>query len=229
MALSPLINVQVVRQDTTIEVVPKGTGDQAQDEVFVTTTLTLAADIDPSKDVIVILPMATDTQQRPLLRWTEDDISTDAVTFDAVERSAYDQAVADALQDLQEGEKKKQQKLAKAIADAAQGFSQAVLKIKPGQRQLRFFYTLAAPAKGNRQYGFQILGPLASFALQAGGGIGVVALLPHNTTLIDAVALQTPGDPNSVLPRTDADLGGRRAVGWTWQYDPQFTVTYQYA
>ncbi|CAB4962255.1 unannotated protein [freshwater metagenome] len=228
MALSPILNVPVTRQDTTIEVVRQGDGTHDHDEVFVTTSITIAGDIDPDKEVIAILPMATAAQYQPLLRWTADDITTNATPLDPVKRSTWDQAVGDALQGLEQTEAEKQQALADAIGNAAQGFSQAVLKIQPGQRDLRFFYTLAAPTQGNRQYGFEILGPLATFTLQPGGSIGVIAILPHGATLIDATAVQNPNDPGSVLPRVDANLGGRQVVGWNWQYDPKFTVSYQY-
>lgn len=42
MALSPLINAPITRQDSVIEVVRKGDGTHAHDEVYVTTSLTLA-------------------------------------------------------------------------------------------------------------------------------------------------------------------------------------------
>jgi hypothetical protein len=228
MALSPILNVPITHQDTTIEVVRQGDGTHDHDEVFVTTSISLAADIDPNQEVIAILPMATAAQYQPLLRWTADNITSQATPLDPVNRSTWDQAVGDAIQNLQQGQAEKQQALADAIANAAHGFSQAVIKIQPGQRDLRFFYTLAAPSRGSRQYGFEILGPLATFTLQPGGSIGVVALLPHGATLVDATAVQDPNNPGSVLPRTDAELGGRVAVGWNWQYDPKFMVTYQY-
>ncbi len=52
----------------------------------------------------------------------------EAVGFDPVERYVYDQKVADALKDVQEADCKEQQALAKAIAAAAKGFSQAVYR-----------------------------------------------------------------------------------------------------
>lgn len=228
MSLSPLVNVPVVRQDSVIEVVAKGDGSHEHDEVFITTTLVLGADLDAGSEVTLLLPMATSAQQRPLMRWTEDDVASDAITFDPVDRSVYDQRVADALKAVQDTEVKEREKLAKAIADAAKSFSQAVITVKPGQRQLRFFYTIAAPKRAERQFGFEVLGPLASFTLQPGGSIGVIALLPRATTVLEAQALQDPNNPGSELPRTDADLGGRRCIGWSWQFDPSFRVVYSY-
>ena len=228
MSLSPLVNVPVVRQDTIVEVVSKGDGSHAQDEIFVSTTLMLGADLDPGQDVTLLLPMATPAQQQPLMRWTEDDITSAAVTFDPVDRSVYDQRVADALRAISDSERKEKQRLAKAIADAAKSFSQAVMTVKPGQRQLRFFYTLAAAKVADRQFGFEVLAPLASFSLQPGGSIGVIAVLARNTTLVQAHGLQDPNNPGSELPRTDADLAGRHCMGWTWQFDPTFSVTYSY-
>ena len=228
MSLSPLVNVPVVRQDSVIEVVAKGDGTHPNDEVFISTSLTLGGDLDPGKEVTVLLPMATAAQQQPLMRWQDEDVSAQAVTFDPVERSDYDQAVADALKAVSEAEVKEREQLAKAIAKAAKSFSQAVITVKPGQRQLRFFYSLAAARGEDGTYGFEVLGPLASFVLQPGGGIGVLALLAHNTTLVEAQALQNPGDPGSVIPYTEADLGGRHCLGWSYQYDPSFRVRYRY-
>jgi hypothetical protein len=82
----------------------------------------------------------------PLMRYVADEVQ-EAITFDPVERSVYDQKVADALQDLQEADQKEQKALADAIADPAKGFSQAVLTVKPGQRQLCFSYTVAATGR----------------------------------------------------------------------------------
>jgi hypothetical protein len=212
-----------------IEIVAKGAGDQPADEVFVTTTMQLAADIDATTDVTLILPMSAEATQQPLLRYVGGDIQTTAVTFDAVDRSAYDQRVADALAALADGVTKKEEKeLERAIADAAKSFSQATLTIKPGQRQLRFFFTVAADRVGEREYEFLLLGPLASFALAAGGSISVVTVMGRGTTLVEAHGLQDPANPGSEIARQEADLGGRHVLGWLWQFDPLFRVRYHY-
>lgn len=82
-----------------------------------TTSLILAQDID-DKEVRLILPMSSQLGQQALMRYTDDPI-TQAAAFDAVDRSVYDQAVADALQDVNESDQAAQRKLAKAIGKAA--------------------------------------------------------------------------------------------------------------
>jgi hypothetical protein len=146
VALSPLMNVPILSQDSVIEVVRKGDGSQENDEIFITTTLALSQEIDSQNEVTLLLPLASETQQKPLMRYVADEVQ-EAITFDPVERSVYDQKVADALQDLQEADQKEQKALADAIADAAKGFSHAVLTVKPGQRQLCFSYTVAATGR----------------------------------------------------------------------------------
>jgi hypothetical protein len=228
VALSPLINAAISRQDTVIEVIRKGDGSQPHDEVYVSTSLTLAADLD-TQEVKLLLPLSSSAGSTPLMRYVEDAV-TEAAPFDPVERSVYDQAVADALAGLQEEQRDRQAKLAKAIDKAAQGFSQAVLTVKPGQRDLRFFYTVAATrAEASRQFQLQVLAPLASFILQPGGSIGVAALLPRGATLVEAVALQDPTNPGSALPNMQqTELGGRTCLGWLWQNDPMFRIRYGY-
>lgn len=228
MALSPLINAPISRQDSVIEIIRKGDGTQAHDEVFVSTSLTLAADLDV-QEVKLLLPMSSAAGGKPLMRYVEDAV-TEAVIFDPVDRATYDQDVADALEALAESDREKQAKLAKAVEKAAKGFGQAVLTVKPGQRELRFFYTVAArPAGTSRQFELEVLGPLASFIIQPGGSIGVTALLPRGTTLVEAVALQEPGNPGSALPNMQqAELGGRTCLGWVWQNDPLFRIRYSY-
>ncbi len=229
MSLAPLPNVPVARLDSVLEVVSKGVGDQAGDEVFISTTMQLAADIDAANEVMLILPMSSEASQQPILRYVGGDIQKTSITFDIVDRSAYDQAVAAALASLADGAtKKEQKKLATAIGRSAKSFSQAVLTVKPGQRQLRFFFTIAADRVADREYEFQVLAPLASFALQAGGSISVIGLLPRSTTLVEAHGLQDPNNPGSEIPHQDADLGGRHAIGWLWQFDPLFRVRYRY-
>lgn len=222
------MNVPIQSQDSVLEIVRKGDGSHESDEVFVTTTLNLTQEIDASNEVTLLLPLATAAQQQPLMRYVADEVQ-EAVSFDPVERSVYDQKVADALKDLQEADRKEQQALAKAIADAAKGFSQAVLTMKPGQRQLRFFYTVAARRVPEGYFEARVFGPLASFVLQPGGSMGVVALLARGATLIEAVALTNPNDEGSRLPtQLEQDLGGRRCIGWTWQNDPLFRIRYRY-
>jgi len=227
-ALSPLINVPISRQDSVIDVVSKGDGSHEADEVFVTTTILLQQDLDPSQDVTLILPMGMEAAQKPLLRYLADDIQTNAFSFDPVDRSVYDQAVADALGGLDTAQREAEQRLADAISQAAGSFSQAVLAVRPGQRQLRFFFTIAARRVEERTFEFQLLGPLASFVIQPGGSISVVAIQPQNTTLVEAIGLQDPTNPGSALGQTEADLGGRHCIGWFWRNDPLFRVRYRY-
>lgn len=74
-----------------------------------------------------------------------------------------------------------------------------------------------------------MLGPLASFLIQPGGSIGVVALLPRSTTVIEAIALQDPTNPGSALPgQVEQEFGGRPCLGWIWQNDPLFCIRYSY-
>ena len=208
--------------------VRKGDGSQANDEVFITTTLNLGQEIDSQNEVTLLLPLASEAQQKPLMRYVAEEVQ-EATTFDPVERSVYDQKVADALQALQEEEREKQKALAKAIADAAKGFSQAVLTVKPGQRQLRFFYTVAANRTPEGLFEARVFGPLASFVLQPGDSLGVVAMLSRGATLVEAVALTNPDDEGSRLPsQVEQPLGGRHCIGWTWQNDPLFRIRYRY-
>jgi hypothetical protein len=229
VSLSPLINVPISRQDSIIEVVSKGDGTHDADEVFISTSLVLQQDIDLTAEVVALLPLAGSAQQQPLLRYVGDDIQQQAFAFDSVERSLFDQRVAEGLAAIADGAtKKEQKKLATAIGRAAKSFSQAVLTVKPGQRQLRFFYTIAAPKVAEREFEFQVLGPLASFVLSPGGSISVVALLARGTTMVAAVALQDPSHPGSELPRVDCNAGARHISGWMWQYDPLFRMRYRY-
>lgn len=229
MALSALINVPVARQDTTIDVLSKGDGTHPVDEIVVTTTIDLAGDIDPGQPVTILLPLATSAQQKPLLRWSEDDPATESVSFDPVERSVFDQAVADALADVQDDDRKERDKLAKAIAKAAGGgISQAVMVVKPGQRRLRFFYTIAAARTDDGSYTFDVLGPLASFVLQPGGSLSAIALLARGTTLMEAHGYTDPANLSGELPLEQATLAQRTVLGWYHVNDPLFRVTYRY-
>lgn len=228
MALSPLLNVPIARQDTTMDVVRKGDGSHAFDEVVVTTTLELAGDVD-ANEVTVVLPLAGKTQQKPLLRWTEDDPAAESVTFDPVERSVFDQGVADALKDFYDDDRQEREKLAKAIGKAAKGgISQAVLTIKPGQRQLRFFYTIAAFRQESGLFTFDVLGPLASFVLQTGGSLSAVALLARGTTLVEAHGYSEPANLAGEISTEQTVLAQRQMLGWYYQNDPLFRITYRY-
>lgn len=230
MAFQALTSIPVRTVDTTIDVISRGDGTQDHDEVFVTATLTLLGDIDSVCEATLLLPMASEAQQQPVLRYTSEPITGAQVfTFDPVERSEYDDDVVERLAVLADGANKNEQKrLATAIKRATKSMSQTVVTIKPGQRQLRLFYSVAADKVAEREFEFSVIGPLPSFVIQAGGSIGVLAMLARNTTLVSAVGLTDPNNPGSELPKGEADLGGRHLVGWTWQNDPLFRVRYRY-
>jgi hypothetical protein len=229
-----LTNVPISKIDTIIDVVSKGDGTQELDEVFVTSTITLAADIDASEEATLLLPLAQETQQKPIVRYTSDAITGNAVfEFDEVDRSVYDQEVVDKLEALADGATKKEQRaLAEAIGKAADGLSAAVVKVQPGQRELRIFYAIAAKkaADAEKEFEFAVVGPLPSFVIQTGGSIGVVAALPRGTAAVSSGAFQDLSGQGSELPdKVEADLGGRHLIGWVWKNDPLFKIRYRYA
>jgi len=230
MSFVPLNNIGVRNIDTTIDVVSRGDGTHETDDVFVTTSLDLVADIDTSEPVTVILPLASEAQQQPLLRYTDEPIQGKAVfEFDPVERSVYDEQVVERLEKLGDGASKREQaSLATAVSRASKSLSATVVEVRPGQRKLRLFYSVAADKVADREFEFSVIGPLPSFVIHTGGSIGVIALLPRATTVVLAEALTDPNNPGSALPRTDANLASRPAMSWFWQNDPLFKVRYRY-
>lgn len=230
MSFTPLNNIAVRNIDTTIDVVSRGDGTHDHDDVFVTVGIDLLGDIDASEPATLILPLASEAQQQPLLRYTDEPISGNQVfTFDEVERSVYDQQVVDRLEKLADGASKKEQRaVATAIGRAAKSLSATVVEVKPGQRKLRLFYSVAADKVADREFEFSIIGPLPSFVIQTGGSIGVIATLPRATQVVTAEALTDPNNPGSALERTDATLANRPAMSWFWQNDPLFRVRYRY-
>jgi hypothetical protein len=230
MGFEPLNNIPVHTIDTTIDVVSRGDGTHQQDDVFVTVGINLSGEIDPSEPATLILPLASEAQQQPLLRYTDEPITGAQVfTFDEVERSVYDEQVVDRLEKLADGASKKEQRsVATAIGRAAQSLSATVVQVKPGQRRLRLFYSIAADKVADREFEFSVIGPLPSFVIQPGGSIGVVAMLPRATQVVSAEAFTDPNNPGSTIQRTDANLGQRTIMGWFWQNDPLFKVRYRY-
>lgn len=230
MSLQEVTNIAVRNVDTTIDVIPKGDGSHAADDVLVTTTLQLLGDLDSEGEALLLLPLASEAQQRPLVRYTDDDIVQASFEFDPVERSVYDQQVVDRLAAMADGASKKEQKaLATAIGRAADSLSSAAVRVKPGQRQLRLFYSISADSVGNREFEFSVIGPLPSFAIQAGGSISVLATLARGTQLVSAVGLTDPNNPGSEIAKSECNAAGRHIVGWYWQNDPLFRVRYRYA
>lgn len=196
-----------------------------------TAQLELQADVAAGEKATLILPLAAEAQQQPILRYTGQPINGPQVfTFDdQVERSVYDDQLIDRLEALADGATRREQRdLAVAIGRAARSLSTAVVTVEPGQRTLRLFYGIAADKVGDREFEFSVIGPLPSFVIQLGGSIGVVATLPRNTSVIKAEGLFNPQDPNSVVPPSNAVLGGRPVWGWFWQNDPLFRIRYRY-
>jgi hypothetical protein len=232
MSFQELSGIPVNRVDTTVDVISKGDGSHAQDEVFVTATLGLSADIDSVEEAILILPMASEAQSKPIVRYTDEPIKGAAVfEFDEVERSVYDQELVDRLAKMADGASKKEQRdFAVSVGRAASSLSVTTVSVKPGQRELRLFYRVAADRVDDREFAFDVIGPLPSFVIQGGGSIGLITLLPRGTTVISAKGLVDPNNEGSeIASKVEADMGYRHLIGWQWQSDPLFRVRYRYA
>lgn len=75
MAFEPVSNIPVRIVDTTIDVVARGDGSHERDDVFVTAQLELLGDIDSAGKATLILPLASEAQQQPVLRYTSQPIT----------------------------------------------------------------------------------------------------------------------------------------------------------
>lgn len=231
MAFMDLTNIPITKIDTLVEVIAKGTGAQTKDQVLISSTLELGADIDAENEALLLLPLASEAQQRPIVRYTDEHVKDGAVfAFDPVERSVYDEELVERLEALADGTSKKEQKaVVVQLERCADGMSAAVVRVKAGQRALRIHYEIAAPRKEDGTFEFSVIGPLPSFVISAGGSISLLAVLPRATTVISAVGLQDPANPgNEITGKAEADLGGRHAIGWFWQNDPLFKINYRY-
>jgi hypothetical protein len=231
MAFQELTNIPIKQIDTLIDIVSKGDGSHERDEVAVTSSLKLVAPLDQERDALLILPMAGEAQQKPIVRYSDEHVKEGAVfNFDDIERSVYDEELVHRLEALADGTSKKEQKaVATQIAKCADGLSAAVVRVKPGETILRLFYEIAATKVEDRVFEFGVIGPLPSFVIQAGGSIGMVAALPRAASAVSAVALSEPANPGSEIgTKVEADLGGRHLIGWTWQNDPLFRIRYRY-
>ena len=80
MAFEEVNDIPITRIDTVIEVLAKGDGSHEADQVMVSSTLQLAADIDASEEALLLLPLAGSAQGAPLVRYTDEHVK-DGVTF----------------------------------------------------------------------------------------------------------------------------------------------------
>lgn len=232
MAFKDVQNIPVGEVDTSIDVVSLGDGNHEGDAVKVTASLKLNSDIDSEEDAFLILPLASSAQGKPILRFVDEDVKEAQVfEVDDVPRSEYDAELVERLEDLSnEASKKEWKAVATQIGRCAEALSGAVVRVKPGQRDLRLFYEISAPKVGEREFEFSVIGPLPSFLLSAGGSIGLVAALPRRTALVSAIAMTDPSNPGSEIGgRQEADLAFRHHVAWQWQNDPLFRIRYRYA
>jgi len=230
MSFVDLTNVPIKQIDTVIDVISKGDGAHAADQVMVSSNLELTGDID-SEEALLLMPLAGESQQRPIVRYTDEHVKDGVVfEFDDIERSVYDAELVDRLADLADGTSKKEQKeVATQLGRCADGLSAAVVRVKPGQRKLRTFYEIAAPRVEERTFEFSVVGPLPSFVISAGGSISLLGVLPRATTVQSAVGLTDPANPGSEISgKAESDVAGRKVIGWFWQSDPLFKVRYTY-
>ncbi len=232
MSFANVEGIPVSEVDTSIDVVSLGDGSHERDAVKVTVAMKLGADVDSEKETLLILPLASATQSKPLVRFVDEPVK-DAQVFeiDDLPRSDYDKELVERLEALADGTAKKEHKaVATQIERCSEALSAAVVKVKPGQRDLRLFYEIAAPKVADREFEFNVIGPLPSFLLSTGGSIGLIAALPRRTSVVTAVAFSDPTNPGSEIPnKAEADLGFRHHIGWQWNNDPLFKVRYRYA
>lgn len=66
---------------------------------------------------------------------------------------------------------------------------------------------------GDREFQFDVIGPLPSFVTRTGGSIGVIAALPRAPTLVSAVGLTVPNNPGSEIAKVEAELGLSHLIG----------------
>lgn len=219
------------RVDTVVEVVSRGDGRHAADDIYVTSNLFLTADIDSAEEALLMLPLTTESQQQPIVRYTGEPINGPAVfPFDDVGRSELDDELLERLEAMADGASKREQRsVAVAISRAAKSFSTTVIRVAPGQRQLRLFYAIAADRVGDREFEFSVIGPLPSFIIGAGGSIHTTALLHRGTSLVQAEAYVDPANPSSQQINVEQyTAAGRPVLAWFWQNDPAFRVRYRY-
>lgn len=225
-----LKDVPIKEIDVVVEVVSGGDGSQEQDQVMVTANLELTADID-DEEALLLLPLASGAQQQPVVRYVDQHVK-DAFQFDVdvVDRSAYDKELIERLQKMEDGTSKKEERDAlTAMRRCADGLSAAVVRVQPGQRQLRLFYTVAAKKVEDKLFEFEVMGPLPSFVIEQRGSISAIMVLPRETSVDSAVGLKDPKDEGSVIEKGEATLAKRPVVGWFWPNDPLFRVRYRYA
>lgn len=232
MSFKNVENIPVGEVDVSIDVVSLGDGSHDRDSVKVTTALKLGADIDSEKDALLILPLASAAQSKPILRFVDEPVKEAQIfEIDDLPRSEYDTELVERLEDLSNGTSMKEHKaVATQIGRCAEALSAAVVKVRPGQRDLRLFYEVAASKVGDREFEFSVIGPLPSFLISPGGSIGLDAALPRRASVVSAIALSDPNNPGSEIGgKQEADLAFRHHIAWQWQNDPLFRVRYRYS
>ena len=101
MAFKDVVNVPITKINTVIEVISKGDGSHERDQVMVSSNLTLAADIDSAEEATLLLPMASQAQQQPIVRYTDEHVKDGVVfRFDPIDRSLNDQELIERLEAL---------------------------------------------------------------------------------------------------------------------------------
>jgi hypothetical protein len=230
MSFVDLTNIPIKQIDTVIEVISQGEGGQEHDQVMVTSNLELTADIDSEQEALLLLPLGSEAQQKPIVRYTDEHVKDGAVfDFDPVERSVYDEELVERLEALADGTSRREQKaVATQLERCADGLSAAVVRVKPGQRKLRLFYEIAATKVEERVFEFSVIGPLPSFVIQQRGSISLLAVLPRATTAVSAVGLRDPQKEGSAIEKTEEAIAARRVIGWFWKSDPLFRIRYRY-
>ncbi len=226
MALSPMTPVPISWQNCLVDLQPTNQFGADHDTAMINTTLVLQA--PSTEEVVFVLPMAEESEQAPLMRVIADAPQEpqefEPATFDDVESE-----LAAAFKNAQDADLAFWELVKE---NAAGGVGRTKVKIKQGDRLVRFFYPQKVPRLDDGSFEFSVLAPLASFVLATGGSLSFAVGLPriHGRTILlqQAVAENPPGTSVGDLAERPV-LGQRQFIAHFLQNDPLYRIRYSYA
>lgn len=227
-AISPAISLPITSEAVTIDICPTSKFGQSYDTARITTAIRLASPLQAPQRFLLPKVDSFSEPKITLPDGNQIEFSMDPVDIGAREKQKQ-QLLQDINKFIQETNIDAYELASKRMKDIlGMQLLTTEQEIPQGTQLIKFSYTKPIYPENNT-YTLSSIVPLASFTLQNGGRIHLLAAMPIDPFVppekVEGRWVNT-SQQQQILKETNLD--NRTVLSAFWQQDPELTITYQY-
>lgn len=221
----------IIKQDMVVNILDTSRipGGSTADIVNIDTVVHLRT-AEPT-EITLVLPQVTGEPEHAYIRLLDEvenrqDFSS---PFDPEQLAAMPEGDREKFKVIEEELRQRWE----AVKEEASHVKLSTLKLNQGDQELKFFlHKELTPVDGNI-YELKFIAPFSNFTTNDGQfTMSLLINLPRGATLISKEAVNPQGGPQpelrfEILPNASNGIG-RHVIAYWMQYDPIFTIRYQY-